>query len=377
MAIKVNQIEDKPKPLPAGLPTIAENSGVGAFGTKIISGRSEGFFKDDQGNEVQLTSNGSPVGSGGGGSSNLNDLLDVDVTGATVGQVLTKTASGWGNTEIPESGATNLSELSDVTVTSPAAGEFLRYDGAEGKFINQSLNIPIVNTISDLSDVNTAGATTGQVLKYNGTTWVNAAETGGGGGGAETLNDLTDVTIAGVQAGQALIHDGAGFVNQDIVNTLDDLSDVNATASEGQVLTKVGSSFSFQTPSAAALEEDVIVLGAGADLATRLASGDTVLPAGYSLVEGTDGSVDASFPTFVAADIVFVHNKGKIAVTGSLLSTASPFSTAWGMSWPSSDTSPKDIISSDNGNQFVFKDLINSVGSSDKAVIYVKLFPAP
>ena len=74
MVVKNNQTEDAPKVLTEGAaPTTGTDKGV--FYPKDVAGITEGFFKDDQGREVQLTDDGSPAG--GGGTGEVNDGLNV------------------------------------------------------------------------------------------------------------------------------------------------------------------------------------------------------------------------------------------------------------------------------------------------------------
>ena len=57
MTIRNNQIEEKAKALPSETPPDPP-AGSGVFHPKTVSGVTEGFYKDDLGNDVQLTKNG-------------------------------------------------------------------------------------------------------------------------------------------------------------------------------------------------------------------------------------------------------------------------------------------------------------------------------
>lgn len=66
----------------------------------------------------------------GGGASLLDELLDVDTTGKTDGDVLTWEAGSSTWIAAPASAVAALDDLTDVTITTPAAADRLRYDGS-------------------------------------------------------------------------------------------------------------------------------------------------------------------------------------------------------------------------------------------------------
>ena len=76
---------------------------------------------------------------GGGGSSTLSGLSDVDITSASNGQVLTydSTAEKWENASLP-AGVDDLNDLDDVAITSPTDGQVLTYDATSQKWKNAS-----------------------------------------------------------------------------------------------------------------------------------------------------------------------------------------------------------------------------------------------
>ena len=76
---------------------------------------------------------------GGGGSSTLSGLTDVDITSASNGQVLTydSTSEKWENSSLP-AGVDDLNDLTDVTITSATDGQVLKYDGTSQKWVNGS-----------------------------------------------------------------------------------------------------------------------------------------------------------------------------------------------------------------------------------------------
>lgn len=93
----------------------------------------------------------------------LNELSDVNTSGATSGQILKYNGASWTPVD------NNLNGIDNVTITAPASNQILRYNGSV--WINGDLS-PF--NIGDLGNVDTTGAANNKILKYNGTTWVVA-----------------------------------------------------------------------------------------------------------------------------------------------------------------------------------------------------------
>ena len=73
--------------------------------------------------QIILASDGGS--SGGGATGSLDDLVDVNVSTATSGQVLTFNGSVWVSSNF------DLNLLSDVSLSTPTAGHILFYTGSE------------------------------------------------------------------------------------------------------------------------------------------------------------------------------------------------------------------------------------------------------
>ena len=128
----------------------------------------------------------------------------------------------------------SLNDLSDVNTSGAADGNFLKFNGTN--WVPASITLSNLSggiSLSDLSNVNTTGATNGSVLKYNGTSWVVGTDIEGTNG-ATDLNGLSSVAVSSPQNGQVLYYDSTSgkWVNRKL--SLSDITMPNA--SEGQVL---------------------------------------------------------------------------------------------------------------------------------------------
>lgn len=165
-------------------------------------------------------------------NNTLGELLDVDTTGITTGQVIQYDGTSFVPATISGgSGATTLSELTDVDTTGVATNNVLKYNGSSwvdgavayseitgtptlstvatsGSYNDLADQPSIPSGINDLTDVDTSGITSGQVLQYNGTSFVAATVSSG----ASSIDDLTDVNLTGISTGQILNWDGSQFV---------------------------------------------------------------------------------------------------------------------------------------------------------------------
>ena len=191
------------------------------------------------GDNVSLLNNDVPYLST---SSSINDLSDVDTTGASVDNTLVWNGTNW----VPgSSGASELNDLSDVNITAISSGNFLRYSGdqwensdllvsdipnlsslyasvAQGTKADSAVqpgdNISTLTndsgfisditgeTLGDLSDVNLTGISSGDIIAWNGSAWVNGSAPPAdiSGSSINALNDV-DTGTTPPTTGQALI----------------------------------------------------------------------------------------------------------------------------------------------------------------------------
>jgi len=186
-----------------------------------------------QGNNITIDADGTiNATGGGGGSSALSSLTDVDLTSPTTGQALIYdgNTSKWVNGN-GGGGSATLAGLTDVTVTSATNGQVLTYDSNSSEWINAA---PVgASSVSSLTDVTLTSITDGQILKYDNATskWVNSNETIPA---TPALGNLTNVTLTSPTDGQALIYDNA---NSEWVNGAVDYSKISGTPTLAQVAT--------------------------------------------------------------------------------------------------------------------------------------------
>ena len=118
---------------------------------------------------------------------------DWNVTG-TLGEILNKPSI-----------VVNINDLGDVDTTGAVNGKILKYNGTNW-IVADDAEGTTISALNDIGDVTISGTpTTGYVLKWDGSTWAPAADvSGGGGGGSSAFIGLTDTPSAFGSAGQYL-----------------------------------------------------------------------------------------------------------------------------------------------------------------------------
>ena len=111
---------------------------------------------------------------------NIDELQNVNISGATNGQILQYNANKmvWENVDSSEVPST-LDDLTDVDIDSPQSGQALIYDALAGEWTNGIVST--VGELDDLEDVNITSVEGGQVLRYNQNTskWENSDDGSG------------------------------------------------------------------------------------------------------------------------------------------------------------------------------------------------------
>ena len=180
-------------------------------------------------------------GQASGGVSDLNDLGDVDLSSLTDGQVLTydSSSSSWVNADGGSATIDELGDIGDVDLSSPTDGQTIVWDATNSKWVNGTPSGG-VSDLTDLGDVAVSSPSNGQVLTYNSTSqkWENAS---GGSGGSSYLADMEDVEFGLLAEGQILKYDATNDIWKNAEDTgateLNELSDVTIdTPAEGELL---------------------------------------------------------------------------------------------------------------------------------------------
>ena len=180
-------------------------------------------------------------GQASGGVSDLDDLGDVSLSSPTDGQVLTydSSSSSWVNADGGSATIDELGDIGDVDLSSPTEGQTIVWDATNSKWVNGT---PAggVSDLVDLGDVAVSSPTNGQVLTYNSTSqkWENAT---GGSGGSSYLADMEDVEFGLLAEGQILKYDATNdlWINAEDTGAseLNELDDVDITTpADGEVL---------------------------------------------------------------------------------------------------------------------------------------------
>jgi hypothetical protein len=372
MPLRNNQVEDEPKVLSEQVTPPSTGPNKGMYWMKDVGGVTEAYYRDDQGRDIQLTDDGSAIGGGGGGASALNDLTDVNVPTPSNGQVLQYNGAEWISAAPAGGGdllaANNLSDVANASTSLSNLGaepalpvgttaQYFRGDKTLSTFATDvaataavsanSAKVSADGSVATHSDVDLTGIASGNVLQWNGTNFAPVSLPGGGD--LLSANNLSDVASASTSlsnlGGEPALPTGTTaqyFRGDKTLSTF--ATDVAATAAvtantskvsadgsvsthsdvitggitDGQILKWVAANSRFEPANetgggggAAVIAARITIPTAGS-LAARLAAA-TGLPAGWSIVEGNDGSVHSSLTSFGAAagDVVLVHNEAK------------------------------------------------------------------
>lgn len=353
MPINNNQLDPRPKPQEASSTVPTTGVGIGVFYTKDVGGgQIEGFYIDNQGQESQITNNGSLVsigsgvfvdiatqaeaeagtdntkgmtplrvlqsinsngGSGGGASVDVqfNDVVTVSGASAinfTGGGVTVNNAGGGKATIVVPGasggGAVALDGLTNVNVPGPTNNQVLAFNTISSLWEAQTIPGASPLALNDITNVSAPTPADGQVLKYNGTTsqWESQADNQGGGG-VTTIVALTDVNISGILDGQIIAWDNANSqfvaVNPPTgggggASNLSDLGDVSTTGvTNGQILSYNSTNSRFEPVAAptggGSTDEFTFSLPADVTLNDRIA-GVVGLPANWALNTADEGT---------------------------------------------------------------------------------------
>lgn len=219
----INELNGRPIPEPVK-PTGHSGSDVIAnppVGTFIISTDADELLESNK-NKLLEISTGTPAGilysiSIDGevytidtGVAYLDELLDVEISTATAGQILTYNGEDWVNSN-PKDVPIGLDDLDDVSVTSATNGQVLTYE--DGVWVNSD-PAAIPSALDDLTDVDINDPISGQVLKYEDGAWKNATDSSG----ISKLSELEDVDVSTVVSGQFLKYDGTEWTNSKVDN---------------------------------------------------------------------------------------------------------------------------------------------------------------
>ena len=179
--------------------------------------------------------------------------------------------------DVPD-GVENLDDLGDVSVPAPTSGQILKYNGAGWVAGNPAAADISGSELNDLGDVNAPSPGVDQHLAWNGSSWIAVDPPDEFSG---SYNDLTDKPV--------------------IPGALNDLSDVDATPTDGQHL-------AWDDTNSKWVAEDPPAVGGGGTV-TSVGAGDGLATDGANPITGA-GTLKA-----VAANATITVTAGGIAVT--------------------------------------------------------------
>jgi len=185
----------------------------------VLSG---GFIKNNAAGEFLFDQ------AGGGGASQLDELSDVTIAGATTGEFLRFNGSQWVDTTIADGDVPDILTLTSVLDTNgntildfsatAAAVNFIRIGNTSTGFSS-----PFLAAQGSDSDISFRMATKGTgtfILQSNGATTGLLGLDGSGNilfgqsGGASELDDLSDVVLSSPVIRNVLVYDGANWRNE-------------------------------------------------------------------------------------------------------------------------------------------------------------------
>ena len=220
MPIKNNQIEKEAKVLNAVASAPTVNTGEGSFYPKLVSGVVEGFYKDDQGNEIQLTNNGilnnpvvgeantaSNIGGGAGeifSSKNGVDLEFRTIVGAAGGNVTVAVVGDQIQLSVPNS----TGEVNTASNVGAGNQVFKQKTGVDLEFrtLVAGTNVTMVSS-TDTITINAAGGGGSSLqVQDEGSLIDNAVTTlnftGTGVTAAQTSPGVVQIAVAGGGSGE-------------------------------------------------------------------------------------------------------------------------------------------------------------------------------
>lgn len=170
----------------------------------------------------------------------IDDLTDVDTSSAppSDGDILIwrSGANHWEPSSNSGSVPT-LDDVGNVDITSIGDGDILTWDGSTNEWVNTTTLNFGAQVINDLNDVDTATTppTDGQVLTWNNSNseWEPSTVSAGS---VTSIDDIGDVTSTGESDGDVLVWNSITNTYENGPLAINDLSNVNASPTDGQVL---------------------------------------------------------------------------------------------------------------------------------------------
>ena len=160
----------------------------------------------------------------------LSPATSSTLGGVKIGSGVNVAADGTISVSGGGGGSSTLSGLTDVDISSPEPDQVLKYDNVNSKWINGTGGGGS-STLDGLTDVTITTPTNGQVLQYNGSGWINA---NGGGGGSAKQTAVTQAEYnALVQAG-TVDPTMEYFITDGIPYSVAPWTDITATLTAGQ-----------------------------------------------------------------------------------------------------------------------------------------------
>ena len=250
-------------------------------------------------------------------------IARTDASTITINSTATSTGGG---------GSSVLSTLGDVQLSTLASGQVLKYNGS--KWVNGTdlTAAAGATALTGLTDVLLSGPTTGQVLKYDGSKWVNAVDataTAGGGGvsysiSAETVSNVTTLRLTGSDATTDNVKFAAG-------------SGISILRTDADTIT-LASTYAYTLPQATTTALGGVKVD-GTSVTINATTGVISATAGTGTVTSVSGTGTIKGLTLTGT----VTTSGSLTLGGTLTLASSDVTTALGFT-PYNATNPNSYI---------------------------------
>ena len=236
------------------------------------------------------------------GVTQLNDLSDVTITGASTGEVLRYSGSSWVDATLAYADISGTPTLATVATT----GAYADISGTPT--LGTAAALDVGNTANDVVQLNASA----QLPALDGSLLTNLPS------GATQLNDLSDVTITGASTGEVLRYSGSSWVDATLA-----YADISGTPTLAAVATSGAYADISGTPTTATeTTEGIIEIATNAEAQAASATDKALVPSNIGSIDTGDLNDDGTFLKDLSEDTT-PQLGGNLDVNGNLINSVS------------------------------------------------------